>query len=63
MTTAQLVQTADRQDRDQGLESGRQQPLCAVCDHELANHDPIGMRYCQATQVQALARKCICPYR
>jgi hypothetical protein len=39
------------------------QPLCAVCDHDLADHDPIGLRYCQATQAQALARKCICRSR
>jgi hypothetical protein len=38
------------------------QPLCAVCDHDLADHDAIGLRYCQATQAQALARKCICPH-
>ena len=35
-------------------------PRCAMCDHRLADHDAIGLRYCQATQAQALARDCIC---
>lgn len=35
-------------------------PRCAVCDHQLADHDPIGLRYCQATQAHALPRGCIC---
>lgn len=35
-------------------------PRCAVCEHLLAEHDPIGLRYCQATQAQALPRNCIC---
>ena len=33
---------------------------CAVCEHALADHDPIGVRYCQATQAQCLSRDCIC---
>lgn len=33
---------------------------CAVCVHELDAHDPIGRRYCEATQAQALGRSCIC---
>jgi hypothetical protein len=33
---------------------------CAVCDHETDTHDPIGRRYCEATQAQALGRNCIC---
>lgn len=36
------------------------QATCAMCEHRLADHDPIGLRYCQATQTQALSRKCIC---
>ena len=35
-------------------------PRCAVCDHQLVEHDPIALRYCQATQAQALPRNCIC---
>ncbi len=34
---------------------------CAVCAHELADHDPISHRFCQATQAQALSRGCLCP--
>jgi hypothetical protein len=33
---------------------------CAVCDHDLRDHDAISHRYCHATQAQALPRKCIC---
>ena len=33
---------------------------CTVCDHDLARHDPIGRRFCDATQTQALSRHCIC---
>ena len=39
---------------------GEDDPRCAVCSHQLAGHDPIGLRYCQATQDQALPRNCIC---
>lgn len=35
---------------------------CAVCAHRLTDHDAIGLRYCQATQAQALPRNCICPH-
>ena len=37
-----------------------QRLLCAVCAHEVEHHDPIGARYCRATQAQALPRGCIC---
>jgi hypothetical protein len=33
---------------------------CAVCSHDLANHDRVGLRYCQASQANALPRNCIC---
>ena len=33
---------------------------CAVCAHRLDDHDATGLRYCQATQAQALPRNCIC---
>jgi hypothetical protein len=39
---------------------GEVKPRCDVCGHHLADHDPIGLRYCQATQAQALHRNCIC---
>jgi hypothetical protein len=50
-TTEQLDRESKDADRDQ---------RCAVCDHNLADHDAISHRYCQATQAQALMRKCIC---
>jgi hypothetical protein len=36
------------------------QPRCVMCEHRLTDHDAIGLRYCQATQAQALSRNCIC---
>jgi len=39
---------------------GEDEPRCAVCSHQLADHDAIGLRYCQATQASALPRNCIC---
>jgi hypothetical protein len=46
--------------RDTNGEAGTGEPRCAVCDHRLTEHDPIGLRYCQATEAQALPRNCIC---
>ncbi|MEO9138032.1 MAG: RGCVC family protein [Jatrophihabitans sp.] len=34
---------------------------CAVCSHPLDCHDRISLRFCQATQSQALSRGCVCP--
>jgi hypothetical protein len=42
------------------VDSGQDEPRCAVCSHRLTDHDVIGLRYCQATQAQALPRNCIC---
>jgi hypothetical protein len=33
---------------------------CAVCEHQLADHDATALRYCRATQAQALSRGCVC---
>ena len=44
-------------------ESRAHESACAVCAHELADHDPIGLRFCQATEAHALPRHCICPNR
>ena len=33
---------------------------CSVCEHILSSHDPIGQRFCQATEAHALSRNCIC---
>ena len=34
---------------------------CTICNHNLAGHDAISLRYCQATQANALSRNCVCP--
>jgi hypothetical protein len=34
---------------------------CAVCPHPLAGHDPISLRFCQATTAGASTRGCVCP--
>jgi hypothetical protein len=34
---------------------------CDVCSHPIEKHDPIALRYCAATQQNALSRACICP--
>lgn len=39
---------------------GQDEPRCVACSHQLTDHDPIGLRYCQATQAHALPRNCIC---
>jgi hypothetical protein len=46
---------------DTGAIAVRERPLCAACTHDLDGHDAISQRYCQATQANALSRKCICP--
>lgn len=34
--------------------------VCDVCRHELARHDELGLRFCQATMRAGLTRGCIC---
>jgi hypothetical protein len=36
------------------------EPPCTVCGHESVRHDAIARRYCEATQLRALQRGCIC---
>jgi hypothetical protein len=36
------------------------EPACAVCGHEAGRHDAIARRYCEATQLRALQRGCLC---
>ena len=43
-----------------GADDGDQEQRCAVCERDLADHDRISRRYCQATQSQAQSRACIC---
>jgi hypothetical protein len=33
---------------------------CPVCPHPLADHDPIGLRFCRATAAGAVTRGCVC---
>jgi hypothetical protein len=33
---------------------------CDVCPHPWQKHDPLGVRYCNATAASALPRGCIC---
>ncbi|MDX8141870.1 RGCVC family protein [Lentzea sp. BCCO 10_0061] len=33
---------------------------CDVCPHPWHEHDPLGVRYCNATAASALPRGCIC---
>jgi hypothetical protein len=35
-------------------------PRCDVCPHAVADHDPIGLRFCRATAASALVRGCVC---
>jgi hypothetical protein len=35
-------------------------PGCVACPHLRADHDAIGLRYCQATVSSALTRGCVC---
>jgi hypothetical protein len=35
--------------------------LTCACGHPAAEHDRVGLRYCQATLSGGLARGCICP--
>lgn len=58
MISAQLPPAAVTNPLPDELTQGRR---CTVCDHELAEHDPVSHRYCQATQMHALSRRCICP--
>lgn len=34
--------------------------LCPACQHPRLSHDPIGLRWCAATQLGVGRRECIC---
>jgi hypothetical protein len=36
-------------------------PRCTVCPHNVPVHDVISLRFCHATQANALTRNCVCP--
>ena len=57
MTTALTVSTAQPlidQSRGEDLQA------CPTCEHGVAHHDAIALRYCKATLVSELTRGCIC---
>ena len=33
---------------------------CQMCPHDIAEHDVVGLRYCDATRTSALTRSCLC---
>jgi hypothetical protein len=33
---------------------------CPACPHPLADHDPIGLRFCRATTAGSVSRGCVC---
>ena len=33
---------------------------CGSCPHPLADHDPIGLRFCRATRAGDITRGCVC---
>jgi hypothetical protein len=46
---------------DPVAEDAAAQPSCPACPHPLADHDPIGARYCRATAAAgATDRGCVC---
>jgi hypothetical protein len=56
MTPATPADTADRIPAEADAE-----PRCVICIHRLCDHDRISLRFCEATQTQALTRTCVCP--
>lgn len=33
---------------------------CPACPHPVADHDPIGLRFCRATAAGSVSRGCVC---
>jgi hypothetical protein len=42
------------------MKDTRADGVCAVCPHDWAAHDSIGVRYCSATIANDLHRGCVC---
>ena len=40
--------------------TGADEAGCPACPHPLSAHDPIGVRFCQATAAASLGRGCVC---
>ncbi|MBY3551822.1 RGCVC family protein [Modestobacter lapidis] len=52
--------TADRPATVPASAAAAPAPSCVACPHLRADHDAIGLRYCQATVTSALTRGCVC---
>ena len=42
------------------LPAAEHETACPACAHPLAQHDPIGVRFCLATATGAFDRGCVC---
>jgi hypothetical protein len=56
----ETTETTDQRDSEP-LTAAAQEPGCPACPHPLAEHDPIGARFCRATAASgATDRGCVC---
>jgi hypothetical protein len=56
--TAHSTETSEKREP---LDGHAQEPGCPACPHPLAEHDPIGARFCRATAAAgATDRGCVC---
>ena len=66
MTVTQFVPAALGSDRPASAtgapvgDTREPEDRCIACGHGLEAHDAIGIRYCEATQLHASTRRCIC---
>jgi hypothetical protein len=56
-STTHTAETTDRQDDSTATAAAAS---CPACPHPLAEHDPIGSRFCRATTAGGFDRGCIC---
>jgi hypothetical protein len=56
-STTHPAETTDRQDDSIATAAAAS---CPACPHPLAEHDPIGARFCRATVTGAFRRGCVC---
>jgi hypothetical protein len=57
-TTRTIGPTEERAARP--IDVAGEEPACPACPHPLAQHDPIGARFCRATADSAISRGCVC---
>lgn len=55
------MSTAPIQEVGPDAQGHHAEECCTVCAHDVAKHDSISLRFCEATQGLALSRSCICP--